>query len=308
MIKLRGVGTNYLQHFDLEIPVNALTVVSGISGSGKSSLVEQTVYPAVAAKLGQEVETSPKFSLGSISGVEQLEQVVWVDPFRKPKNSRSVVATALKVFSLIRQQFSETLPARTRNLSPGYFSFNTSDSGRCEECEGRGVLEIDMAFLDDLTLICPQCEGKRFRPDLLEIRFRGLNLDEVLNLSVTESFEFFRKLPQIQKRLQVLMELGLGYLELGRPLTTLSLGEQQRLYLAELLLQGTGARTLFLMDEPTSGLHPADIGPLLAYFDRMLEVGHTLVVIENHPWLVEQADYLLKLGPGRGSRGGYLLD
>ncbi|QDU81251.1 UvrABC system protein A [Polystyrenella longa] len=306
-LRLTGVGTNNLKQLDVEFPLNALTVVSGISGSGKSSLVEQTLYPAVAVKLGTPIATLPQFALGHIEGTGELEQVVWVDPHRKPKNARSVVATALKIFSLIRQQFSETVLARTRNLTPGFFSFNTQDSGRCEECEGKGMLEVDMAFMEDLTLICPQCEGKRFRPDLLEVRFRGLNLDEVLNLSASEAFEFFRKLPQIQKRLQVLMELGIGYLELGRSLSSLSLGEQQRLYLAELLLQGSGARTLFLLDEPTSGLHPADIEPLLEYFNRMLEVGHTLVVIDNHPQLLKQAEQLIELGPGRGTKGGYLL-
>ncbi|MCA9040595.1 MAG: ATP-binding cassette domain-containing protein [Planctomycetaceae bacterium] len=304
---LKGVGTNNLKQIDVEFPLNGLTVVSGISGSGKSSLVEQTLYPAVAAKLGINIETTSLYSLKTIEGVEHLEQVIWVDPHRKPKNSRSVVATALKVFSLIRQQFAETVLARTRDLAPGYFSFNTQDSGRCEECEGKGTLEVDMAFMEDLSLICPQCEGKRFRPDLLEIRFRGLNLDEVLNLSATTAFEFFRKLPQIQKRLQVLMELGLGYLELGRPLSSLSLGEQQRLHLAELLLQGTGARMLFLLDEPTSGLHPVDVGPLLDYFERMLEVGHTLVVIDNHAQLIDRADHVIELGPGRGSAGGEVL-
>ncbi|MAT14078.1 MAG: hypothetical protein CMJ46_02270 [Planctomyces sp.] len=304
---LRGAGTNNLQQIDVDFPLNALTVVSGVSGSGKSSLVEQTLYPAVTAALGIEAATVPGYALKSISGVDEMEHVVWVDPHRKQKNARSVVATALKIFSLIRQQFAETVLAKTRNLAPSFFSFNTQDSGRCEECEGKGMLEVDMAFIEDLTLVCPRCEGKRFRPDLLEVRFRGLNLDEVLNLSASAAFEFFRKLPQIQKRLQVLMELGLGYLELGRPLSSLSLGEQQRLHLAELLLQGTGARTLFLLDEPTSGLHPADIDPLLAYFDRMLEVGHTLVVIDNHSQLMNRADHVIELGPGRGSQGGRLI-
>ena len=306
---LTGCRHHTLQIDTVEFPLGCLCVVTGVSGSGKSSLVEQTLYPALCDRLGIESVLDPS-NIGefeSLSGVEAIQHVEYVDDQPIPASRRSNPATWLQILGDIRQLFSETAEARSRNLSPGHFSFNTDGGGRCPKCEGTGSVEVDMQFLADVVMTCPECSGSRYQRHILEVQYRGRSIADVLAITAAEGFAFFRGEPRIQKRLQSLREVGLDYLSLGQPLSTLSGGESQRLKLASSLAATSKSRSLLILNEPTTGLHPADVRKLLQCFDSLLAVGHSLIVIEHNQDIVRSADHIIELGPGAGPNGGRLI-
>ncbi|WP_154932218.1 excinuclease ABC subunit UvrA [Gimesia maris] len=306
-ITLTDASRNNLQNITVKFPLRQLCVVTGISGSGKSSLIEQTLFPLLAAELS-ETGTSPLADgCQSLSGAEQIDEVILLDHSFTGQNPRSIPATYLNLFDDIRSIFAQTPDARLRNLSPGHFSFNSKSGGRCPVCKGTGKIEIDLQFLADISMDCQECHGKRYQRELLEIKYRKLNIAEVLELTVDEAFPFFRGQPALQKKLKQLKDVGLGYLPLGQPLPTLSGGECQRLKLAAYLNTSSRNKTLFLMNEPTRGLHPLDIQSVLNCFHYLLTAGHSIILIEHNLDLIRAADHIIDLGPEAGAEGGRIV-
>ncbi len=296
----------------MAFPLGLLCVVTGVSGSGKSTLVEETLYPALRRRLGHEALPAAPHS--ELIGTSALDDVVLLDPSPIGRSRRSNPVTYLKAFDEIRKTFAATHEAKLRNVGASRFSFNV-EGGRCHACEGNGFLTIDMQFLPDVLIRCPECKGTRYRPETLEITYRGRNIAEVLELTVREAFAFFRHRPKIQARLRPLLDVGLDYLRLGQPAATLSGGEAQRLKLASFLATSPTAvtrsagrsRTLFVLDEPTTGLHPADTLKLLDALNSLLDLGHSLLVIEHSPEVMVCADWIIDLGPGAGDDGGQIV-
>ncbi len=308
-IVLRGGSGHNLKNIDVTFPLGCLCVVTGVSGAGKSTLVEETLYPAVLRTL--KGESLPAAPYRGLEGVEGLEEVTLIDQAPIGRSARSNPATYLKAFDEIRRAFAETHEAKLRNYGPGRFSFNVT-GGRCEACEGNGYQTIDMQFLADVLVRCPECRGRRFRRETLEITYRGKTIAEVLDMTAREALAFFRHRKKVLARLRPLLEVGLDYLRLGQPASTLSGGEAQRLKLAAALAAPrpaatTGPRTLFLLDEPTTGLHPADVLVLLDALGSLADRGHSLVVVEHSPEVLARADWLIELGPGPGAEGGHLI-
>ncbi|MFO0907908.1 MAG: excinuclease ABC subunit UvrA [Isosphaeraceae bacterium] len=311
-LRLSGARGNNLRSIDVSFPLGLLCVVTGVSGSGKSTLVEETLYPALARRLGQEAD--PPAPYGELTGTSGLDSVVLIDQAPIGRSGRSNPVTYLQAFDEIRKTFAATHEAKLRNYGAGRFSFNV-EGGRCNACEGNGYLTVDMQFLPDVLVSCPECRGKRYRPETLEITYRGRNIAEVLDLTAREAFVFFRHRPRVQARLRPLLDVGLDYLRLGQPASTLSGGEAQRLKLASYLASSPGAitraagksQTLFLLDEPTTGLHTADTLKLLDALNSLLNVGHSLVVVEHSPEVMAAADWIIDLGPGAGTQGGTLV-
>lgn len=303
-IRLVGARGNNLQNLTVEFPLGVLCVVSGVSGSGKSSLVSETLYPALRRRLHKESIASLPYD--DVFGDGQIEDVVLVDQSPVGRSPRSNPVTYIKAFDDIRTLFAETVLARTRNYGAGHFSFNLGD-GRCPTCEGDGQLAIDMQFLADVYMRCPQCQGRRYRPEILDVTYRGLNIAEVLEMTVREAFAFFRGQSKLQGRLKALMDVGLDYPRLGQPAHTLSGGEAQRMKLAMHLASARRGRTLFLLDEPTAGLHFADVGRLLDCFDSLIGLGHSLIVVSHNGQTMLAADYLIDLGPGAAAAGGCVV-
>ncbi len=307
VVSLVGATLHNLHRVDVTIPLNRLCVVTGVSGSGKSSLIEHTLYPALCQRFGIACEVDPVGEFSALSGAEQIEQVVFLDSSPIRRSARASTATMLHLLGDVRRLFAQTTEAKVKNFTARHFSFNASDGGRCPRCRGLGAVEIDMQFLANLTVVCPECHGSRFQRELLDCKLRGLSIAEVLNLSADEAFTFFRGQPQLQRRLKSVKDVGLGYLPLGQSASTLSRGECQRLKLATLLANRSRKRTLFLMDEPCIGLHARDIAVLLKCFRRLIEVGHSLIVIEHRPEFIAAADWLIELGPGAGDAGGRIV-
>lgn len=307
VLRLTGARQHNLQGVNVEVPLNRLTVITGVSGSGKTSLLAGTLYPALCHALRQAVPPGVADRYESLTGAEQLDEVMLVDAGPGGRSSRSNAVTQLKVFGEIRQVFAETPEAKLRNFAPGHFSFNASAGGRCENCKGQGVVEIDMQFLADVEMTCPECRGSRYRPEILEARYRGLNIAEVLDLTARDAFTFFRTHSRLQRQLKWLLDVGLGYVPLGQPTTTYSSGESQRLKLASALASGGGGRNAFLFDEPTSGLHRSDVRQLVTCFRHLLDMGHTLIVVSHQRDLILAADHVVDLGPGAGERGGRIV-
>ncbi|MFO0954279.1 MAG: excinuclease ABC subunit UvrA [Isosphaeraceae bacterium] len=311
-LKLTGARGHNLQGIDVEFPLGVLCVVTGVSGSGKSTLVEETLYPALRRRLG--LEAPPAAPHGELSGTGDLSDAVLVDQTPIGRSGRSNPATYLKAFDEIRKTFAATHEAKLRNFGASRFSFNV-EGGRCNACEGNGFQTIDMQFLPDVLVRCPECRGTRYRPETLEITYRGRNIAEVLELTAREAFVFFRNRPKVQARIRPMLEVGLDYLQLGQPASTLSGGEAQRLKLASHLSTSPGAisraagkaKTLFVLDEPTTGLHPADTLKLLDALNSLLNVGHSLLVIEHSPEVMVSADWIIDLGPGAGDEGGRVV-
>jgi excinuclease ABC subunit A len=309
---LRGAKGNNLKNLDALIPLGLFCVVAGPSGAGKSSLVEETLYPALLRRLRNEVIPGLPFS--ELKGTSGLSDVSRIDASPIGRTPRSNPATFVKAYDEIRRAFAATHEARLRNFGPSRFSFNV-EAGRCSACEGIGFQLVNMQFLPDVLIRCPECEGRRFRPEVLEIKYRGRTIAEVLDLSAREAFSFFRNRPKIQARLRPLLEIGLDYLRLGQPATTLSGGEAQRLKLAACLATSAGAvtraaagpKTLFILDEPTTGLHPADIARLLDCLHSLVDLGHSLLVIEHNLQVIASADWVIELGPEAGDRGGRIV-
>jgi excinuclease ABC subunit A len=303
-LRLVGATEHNLKDIDVSIPLNTLTVVTGVSGSGKSTLVHDVLYAAVKRAKGASEKRVGAFR--QLEGVELISDAVLVDQAPIGRTPRSNPVTYLKAFDPIRELFASTKDARARGLTASHFSFNVP-GGRCEACQGEGVVRVEMQFLADVFVPCDQCDGKRFKPQVLEVRYRGRSIRQVLDLTVREALTFFSSSPKVLRRLQVLDEIGLGYLRLGQPATTLSGGEAQRIKIAAHLSSTSGERLLYVLDEPTTGLHFDDIAKLLAALRKLVEAGHSLVVIEHNLDVVKTADYIIDLGPEGGEDGGFVV-
>jgi len=302
-LRLYGASLHNLQNLDLMIPLGTLTVVTGVSGSGKSTLVHDVLYKAVAAR---RVGGSVKEFCERLEGDSEIREVVIVDQSPIGRTPRSNPATYLKAFDAIRDVFAETPDAKRRGYAAGHFSFNVP-GGRCETCQGDGTVTVEMQFLADVELICEECRGTRFKSGVLEVRYHGKNIHEVLQLTVREALAFFVNVPKIVGKLRVLNEMGLGYLRLGQSATTLSGGEAQRLKLAAHLSRTDNEGILYILDEPTTGLHFDDIAKLLSAFRKLLEGGASLLVIEHNLDVIKSADWLIDLGPEGGDQGGKII-
>ncbi|MDX1946551.1 MAG: excinuclease ABC subunit UvrA [Pirellulaceae bacterium] len=303
-IKLIGARGNNLQNLSVEFPLNVLCLVTGVSGAGKSSLVQDTLYGALCKRKRKECD--PPLAYDDVVGCGQIDDVILVDPSPIGRSPRSNPVTYIKAFDPIRAVFAETIEARTHNYGAGHFSFNV-EGGRCTACEGEGYTHIDMQFLPDVYRKCAACGGTRYRPEVLGVKYRGRNIADVLAMTAREAFTFFRGQAKVQARLKQLLDVGLDYLQLGQPANTLSAGEAQRLKLAAHLSEATRSRTLFLLDEPTTGLHPSDVVTLLDCFEALLSVGHSLIIVEHNLQLMRAADYIIDLGPEAGDGGGRIV-
>jgi excinuclease ABC subunit A len=279
-------------------------LVTGESGSGKSTLIQDTLYGAICRR--KRKDASKPYPYDDVYGDGQIDDVVLVDQSPIGRSPRSNPVTYIKAFDEIRAVFADTVEARTHNYSAGHFSFNV-DGGRCTSCKGDGCVEIDMQFLADVYMKCPQCDGTRYRPEILDVIYRGRNIADVLEMTVREAFSFFRGQTKVQAKLKRLVDVGLDYLRLGQPANTLSAGEAQRLKLASYMSTASRNRTLFLLDEPTTGLHFSDIIQLLDCFDALLSVGHSLIVVEHNLQMMKAADYIIDLGPGAADEGGTVV-
>ena len=303
-IRLLGATEHNLKDIDVSIPLNTLTVVTGVSGSGKSTLVHDVLYAAIKRAKGSSEKRVGAFK--KLEGSEFITDAVLVDQAPIGRTPRSNPVTYLKAFDPIRELFASTKDARSKGLTASHFSFNVP-GGRCEACQGEGEVRVEMQFLADVFVPCDQCDGKRFKPQVLDVKYRGRSIRQVLDLTVREALTFFGSSPKVLRRLQVLDEIGLGYLRLGQPATTLSGGEAQRIKIAAHLSSNSGERLLYVLDEPTTGLHFDDIAKLLTAFRKLLEAGHSLVVIEHNLDVVKTADYIIDLGPEGGEDGGFVV-
>ena len=312
-VEVKGAREHNLKNLDVKIPLECFTVVTGVSGSGKSTLVTDIVYPAVARMLGDANVPKPGRHSGIEADMTKLNGVVMVDQDAIGRSSRSNPATYLKIFDYIRDLYAAQPISKQRNYKSGFFSFNVA-GGRCEECEGEGIIHINMQFMADVEMVCPSCQGKRFRDDALDVKVSGKDINDVLNMTVDEAVDFFNSLTpnditaNILQRLQPLKDVGLEYLVLGQPSSTLSGGEAQRVKLANFLAQDDDKqRKLFLFDEPTTGLHFHDIHKLVEAFNRLIEHGNTVLVIEHNTELIKCADWVIDLGPEGGDAGGNIV-
>jgi excinuclease ABC subunit A len=303
-IRLTGARGNNLQNVTVEFPLGLLCVVTGVSGSGKSTLVEDTLYPALRQRLRKDAPRPLVHD--DVFGDGQINDVLLVDQSPIGRSPRSNPVTYIKAFDEIRQAFADTIDARTHNYTASHFSFNVA-GGRCPACEGDGYIKVDMQFLADVYMKCSECQGRRYRREILEVKYRDRNIAEVLEMTVREAFAFFRGQPKAQARLKRLIDVGLDYLRLGQPANTLSGGESQRLKLAAYMSSAKRGRTLFLLDEPSTGLHFSDIVQLLDCFEALLAVGHSLIVVEHNLHLIKTADYVIDIGPGAADEGGRIV-
>ena len=303
-LKLIGARGHNLQNLTVDFPLGCLCLVTGVSGSGKSTLVQETLYGALCRRKKKDCEEPLPYD--EIVGDGQIDDVILVDQSPIGRSPRSNPVTYIKAFDPIRAVFADSVDAKMHNYTAGHFSFNV-EGGRCDACEGEGFTRIDMQFLADVYRKCAACGGTRYRKEILAVRYRGQNIAEVLAMTAREAFAFFRGQPKVQARLKQLIDVGLDYLQLGQPANTLSAGEAQRLKLAAHLSEASRSRTLFLLDEPTTGLHPSDVVTLLDCFDALLSVGHSLIVVEHNLQLMRAADHLIDLGPGAGPSGGRIV-
>jgi len=293
-----------LKGIDVEFPVGKFVCVSGVSGSGKSTLVNEIVHKALANRL-HRMRVKPG-EHQDIEGIEVFDKVIDIDQSPIGRTPRSNPATYADLFTAIRELYSATQDAKVRGYKPGRFSFNVR-GGRCETCKGDGTIKIEMHFLPDVYVPCETCKGRRYNRETLEVRFKGKSIADVLEMSVEEALAFFAKIPKIRRRLQTLHDVGLDYVKLGQPATTLSGGEAQRVKLAKELSKIATGRTLYILDEPTTGLHFADIEKLLEVLQRLVDAGNTVVVIEHNLDVIKQADWIVDLGPEGGEAGGEIV-
>ncbi len=313
-IVVEGAHEHNLKDIDVRIPLGVLTVVTGVSGSGKSSLVGDILYPALCRRIN-ETGDLPGVFRGLSGNLDRIQRIEYVDQNPIGRSSRSNAVTYLKAYDPIRELLAQQQYAKINGFGPNYFSFNT-EGGRCPECQGEGVVKIEMQFMADVTMVCEECGGKRFKPDVLEVRYRGKNIDDILNMSVREASEFFAageepEAMEVVERLQPLLDVGLGYIRLGQSSSTLSGGESQRVKLAYFLSLSRrnkkSERILFIFDEPTTGLHFYDVEKLLKSFDALLAAGHSLLVVEHNPDVIRSADWIIDLGPDAGDEGGQIV-
>ena len=303
-LTIQGAAANNLRHIDVDFPLGLFICVTGVSGSGKSSLISEILYKACARRLNR-AHTVPG-AHDDILGLENLEKVVMIDQSPIGRTPRSNPATYTGVFDLIRELFAMTPDAKARGYRPGRFSFNVK-GGRCESCQGDGTTKIEMHFLPDIYVPCEVCHGKRYNRETLEIRYRDKNIADVLDMTVDEALQFFANIPKIKRKLETLQDVGLGYIRLGQSATTLSGGEAQRVKLATELSRRSNGRTLYILDEPTTGLHTDDIGRLLDVLQRLVTAGDTVVVVEHNLHVIKTADYVIDLGPEGGDGGGTVV-
>ncbi|MEW6679543.1 MAG: excinuclease ABC subunit UvrA [bacterium] len=303
-LKLKKASHNNLKNIDVSIPLGVFTCITGVSGSGKSSLIAETLHPALSGILHRSSIKPGRYE--GLEGIEFIDKVINIDQSPIGRTPRSNPATYTGLFTPIRELFSELSESKARGYKPGRFSFNLK-GGRCEACEGDGVKKIEMFFLADLYIPCEICKGKRYNRETLEIRYKGKNIADVLDMTVDAALEFFKNIPQIKHKLEVLSDVGLGYIKLGQPATTLSGGEAQRVKLSEELSKRQTGNTLYLLDEPTTGLHFEDIKRLLDVLFRLRDMGNTIVVIEHNMEVIKTADYIIDLGPEGGDEGGYVV-
>ena len=303
-LKIRGAGEHNLKGIDIDIPLDMLVCVTGVSGSGKSTLIHDCIYAGIKKQRGEWQGHVGAFQ--KLDGTQHIEDVILVDQSPIGRTPRSNPVTYIKVYDGIRETFAETREAQSRGLDPSHFSFNVP-GGRCEVCQGDGTVTVEMQFLADVELVCEECKGTRFKQQILDVRYRGKNIHDVLNMTVREAITFFRDVNKIANRLRVLDEVGLGYLRLGQSATTLSGGEAQRVKLAAHLSKRGGSRTLYIFDEPTTGLHFDDINKLLAAFRALIDAGGSLLVIEHNLDVIKTADYVIDLGPEGGDAGGNVV-
>ncbi len=303
-IKIVGARGNNLKNLTVEFPLATMCVVTGVSGSGKSSLVQKTMYGAICKR--KKKSPVPTLPYENIFGDDQIEDIVLVDQTPIGTSARSNPVTYVKAFDEIRKTFAETMDAKTRNLKASHFSFNV-EGGRCDKCKGDGQLSIDMQFLTDIHVKCDQCRGQRYRDDVLQVKYRNKNIHQALNLTVRQAFSFFRGQPKVQSKLKSLIDVGLDYVRLGQSATTLSSGESQRLKLASYLNFTKKRRSLFVLDEPTTGLHINDVVRLLDCLEALLAIGHSLVIVEHNLHLIKHADWIIDMGPGAAENGGQVI-
>lgn len=303
-LKVIGAKGNNLKNLDVEIPLGVMTVITGVSGSGKSTLINHTLYPALFNKLNKGKLYPLEYK--SIEGTEHLEKVINIDQSPIGRTPRSNPATYTKIFDDIRAIFAETKDAKAHGFNKGRFSFNVK-GGRCEACQGAGIIKIEMNFLPDVYVECEVCKGKRYNKETLDVFYKGKNISDVLNMSVREAYEFFQNIPSLERKLKVLIDVGLDYIKLGQPATTLSGGEAQRIKLATELSKMTKGKTIYILDEPTTGLHFEDIRKLLEVLNRLVEKGNSVVIIEHNLDVIKTADYIIDIGPDGGDRGGTIV-
>jgi len=303
-LSIKGASGNNLNHVDLDIPVGVLTCVTGVSGSGKSTLINNTLYALAARELNRAQTTPSQYE--SIEGLENFDKIVNIDQSPIGRTPRSNPATYTGIFSLIRELFSQTLEARSRGYKAGRFSFNVK-GGRCEACKGDGLIKVEMHFLPDVYVACDVCEGNRYNRETLEIFYKGKTISQVLDMTVENALEFFEPMPKIKQKLQTLMDVGLSYITLGQNATTLSGGEAQRIKLAKELSKIDTGKTLYILDEPTTGLHFHDIKQLLSVIGRLRERENTIVIIEHNLDVIKTADWIVDLGPEGGNKGGDII-
>ena len=303
-LSVRGAAKNNLRDLDVDIPLGCFVCVTGVSGSGKSSLVNGIIHPVLAEKLNRAVTYAGKYR--SLEGLEHLDKVICIDQSPIGRTPRSNPATYTGLFADIRDLFAQTRDAKSKGFKPGRFSFNVK-GGRCEACEGDGVKCIEMHFLPDVYVTCDVCKGKRYNRDTLDVYYKGKNIYDVLEMTVEEGLSFFDGIPAIQRKLQTLYDVGLGYVKIGQSSTTLSGGEAQRVKLATELARRSTGRTIYILDEPTTGLHTADVEKLLEVLQRLCDGGNSVLVIEHNLDVIKSADYLIDLGPEGGEGGGTLL-
>ena len=303
-LKVKGAAENNLKKIDVDIPLGIMTCVTGVSGSGKSSLVNEILYKALARKLNRAHTIAGKYR--EIEGVEQLDKVIAIDQSPIGRTPRSNPATYTGVFDMIRDLFAATQEAKTRGYSKGRFSFNVK-GGRCESCSGDGIIKIEMHFLPDVYVPCEVCGGKRYNRETLEVKYKGRSIYDVLNMTVEEALHFFEHIPSIQKKMQTLYDVGLSYIRLGQPSTELSGGEAQRIKLATELSKRSTGKTVYILDEPTTGLHFADVHKLVEILRRLSDSGNTVIVIEHNLDVIKTADYIIDMGPEGGDKGGTVI-
>ncbi|MEG0398314.1 MAG: ATP-binding cassette domain-containing protein, partial [Cetobacterium sp.] len=303
-LKLIGANGNNLKNVTVEIPLEVMTVVTGVSGSGKSTLINQTLYPILFNKLNKGKLYPLEYK--TIEGLEQLDKVIDIDQSPIGRTPRSNPATYTKIFDDIRELFAQTKDAKMKGFNKGRFSFNVK-GGRCEACQGAGIIKIEMNFLPDVYVECEICKGKRYNRDTLEVHYKGKTISDVLDMSVEEAYEFFKTIPSLERKLKVLMDVGLDYIKLGQPATTLSGGEAQRIKLATELSKTSRGKTIYILDEPTTGLHFEDIRKLLEVLNRLVDKNNTVVIIEHNLDVIKSADYIIDIGPEGGDGGGEVV-